>query len=91
MEQDNVDLGLIGKYPQWNSGGSISTLINFYNGGLEEGNEKKRKHSIKCIKQRSTPINLVFGEEVKMHKVVQLVEVALVKVDGGCLENCARL
>jgi hypothetical protein len=54
-------------------------LINFCNGGLEEGSDKKRKHSRKCIKQRSTPINLVLGEEVKMHKVVQLEEMALVE------------
>jgi len=68
MEQDDVDLRLIGKHPHWNSGGGTSTLINLCNGGLEEGTDKKRKHLRKSIKQRSNPINLVLGEEVKCRK-----------------------
>eukprot|EP01018_Ginkgo_biloba_P039380 Gb_12932 [translate_table: standard] len=43
---------------------------------VKSGAVRKRRRN--CIKQRATPLNLVLGEEVKMHEVVDRAELTLV-------------
>eukprot|EP01018_Ginkgo_biloba_P032904 Gb_28853 [translate_table: standard] len=49
---------------------------------VKSGAVRKRRRN--CIKQRATPLNLVLGEEVKMHEAVDRVELTLVGRFPGC-------
>jgi hypothetical protein len=66
---------------------SRDTPSVFTKGG-GEGISNKHK---KCVKKRNSPINLVLSEEVKLHEVVTMVELAMVRWFYGQRIGCRSL